>query len=410
MKRRDFFKKVSPVLALPVMIGATPLRAIARSPVLDPIFSALAGTDRVLVLIQLNGGNDGINTIVPLDQMSVYNSVRPDVALPESKVLKLSNSVGIHPAMADVKNMFDNGQVGVVQGVSYPNPNQSHFRATDIWMSGSEYDQYLSSGWAGRYLTTEYPNYPEGYPNTSMPDPPAIQIGGGLSLTFMGATGNATGIALQDPQKFYDIISGKTTGQFAEPPNTKPGNELRYLRQIESESQVYSTGIKAAADKATNLVTYPTSNSLADSLKVVARLIAGGLKTKVYMVSLGGFDTHANQVETADHTQGSHALLLNKISTAVRAFYDDLTQLKVHDRVLSMTFSEFGRRVNSNASIGTDHGTSAPLFVFGTSVNPTIHGVNPSLTDLTNQNLKMQFDYRQVYGSIVAQCTGAKFQ
>ena len=280
MKRRDFLKAASPVIAAPFILSGLPVRALARTPLSDSIARLAGATDRVVVLIQLQGGNDGINTIIPLDQLSAYTAARPQVALAESKVLKLTNATGIHPAMKEIHGLFNSGMVNIVQGVTYPNPNQSHFRSTDIWMSGVDYNQYLNTGWMGRYLDSEYPNYPQGYPNAGMPDPPAIQMGAVMSLALQGPM-QSMGLAINDPTTFYNLVNGTSKGPFADPPNTRPGNELRFLRQIEQESQVYSTAIKSAADKAPNKATYPTGNSLADQLKIVARLIAGGLKTQI---------------------------------------------------------------------------------------------------------------------------------
>ncbi|GBD04450.1 hypothetical protein HRbin20_00013 [bacterium HR20] len=408
MKRRDFLKAASPLITLPLVLGGFPIRAVGRSRVLDALWQALSSTDRVLVLIQLNGGNDGINTVVPLDQLSTYYQVRPQIALPESKLLPISDSTALHPAMGALQRMYNDGLVAIIQGVTYPNTNLSHFRSTDIWMTASDADQYLTTGWLGRYLDTLYPNYPNGYPNDNAPDPPAVQIGAVLALALQGPLASM-GLALQDPQTFYDIINGTQSSAGGSIPDTRPGHELAYLRQVELKSQQYSSSIKTAADRAQNKATYPSNNTLADQLKIVARLIAGGLQTRVYMVSLGGFDTHAAQVDTTDTTQGIHATLLGRLSDAVAAFYDDLRQLGVADRVVAMTFSEFGRRVASNASNGTDHGTAAPMFVFGPQVIPGIRGANPSLSDLDNNgNLRMQYDFRQVYASILAQWYGVE--
>ncbi|MBL7997399.1 MAG: DUF1501 domain-containing protein [Candidatus Kapabacteria bacterium] len=408
MKRRSFLKTAAPVLATPLLMNGLKLNALSRSPVFDELASALAVTDRYLVLIQLNGGNDGINTVIPLDQLSVYNQVRSRIAIPESKALKISDASALHPAMTGIQTMFKDGMATLIQGVTYPNPNQSHFRSTDIWMTGSDSNQYIGSGWAGRYLTTEYPNYPKGYPNAQYPDPPAIQIGAVMPLALMGPSQNM-GLAIQDPNTFYTTMNAIAQGNYPAPPATKPGNELAFIRQVQGESKQYSKTIKDAYDKATNKVTYPTAqqNSLAVQMATVARLIAGGLKTRIYVVQIGGFDTHALQVDDADTTTGAHATLLGRVSESVALFYQDLKQLGVQDKVLSMTFSEFGRRVEANGSAGTDHGTAAPMFVFGTQVNPGIIGVNPSLTDLDNQNLKMQHDYRSVYFSVLKQWFGA---
>lgn len=410
MKRRNFLKTASPLMAAPFLLNGLSIRSYARTQSLDKFISLLGDTDRVLVLIQLSGGNDGINTVIPLDQMSVYNAVRSQVALPERKLLKISDSAALHPAMTQIQQMYNENKAVIVQGVSYPNPNLSHFRATDIWTSAAEYNQYLASGWAGRYLNTAFPNYPDGYPNSTMPDPPAIQMSAVMSLALQGPT-QSMGIALNDPGSFNSLANGQAGGLYADPPNTRPGNELKFLRKVESESKVYAKKIQETADTKTNpnKATYPAArqNPLADQLAIVARLIRGGLKTRVYVVSLGGFDTHAAQVDSTDTTIGTHATLLGYISQAVGVFYDDLKQMGVDNRVLTMTFSEFGRRVESNASNGTDHGTAAPLFVFGTQVEAGIRGTNPSLTSLDNGNLKMQFDFRQVYASVLAQWFGA---
>lgn len=406
MKRRDFLKAASPVLTLPLVLGGLPVRVLGRTPVFDRLWQILSTTDRILVLIQLDGGNDGINTVVPLDQLNTYYQVRPHVALPENKLLHITDTAALHPAMSAIERMYREGMVTIVQGVAYPNTNLSHFRSTDIWMTASDYNQYLTTGWIGRYLDGLYPNYPTGYPNTNAPDPPALQIGAVMALAFQGPLASM-GLALQDPQTFYDIVNGTRTSISSGIPNTRPGHELEYLRQVELSSQQYSASIKTAADKAQNKATYPSNNSLADQLKIVARLITGGLQTRVYLVSIRGFDTHAAQVDPTDSTAGTHATLLQQLSEAVAAFFDDLRQLGAQDRVVAMTFSEFGRRVASNASDGTDHGTAAPMFVFGTQVIPGFRGTNPSLTELdSNGNLLMQYDFRQVYSSILTQWFG----
>ncbi len=409
MKRRDFLQRVSPVLAAPFVIGGLHGRAFGQSMMMNDLTSTLSATDRILVLIQLTGGNDGLNTVISLDQYSAYSSLRSNIMIPEKSVLKLTDETGLHPSMSGIKSLFDNGQGVVVQGVTYPNSNFSHFRSTDIFMSGSDSNQYLVSGWAGRFLGEVYPNYPIGYPNSSAPDPLAIQIGASSSLALQG-TGQSMGVALQDPDTFYSLVNGTGTTGFEEPPNTKFGKDLKYIREIQIESLAYSKQIKDAASKATNLATYPTPNLLADQLKIVARLIGGGLQTRIYSVTLGGFDTHAAQVTSGDTSKGNHATLLQKLSEAVTAFLDDIRQLGADDKVLAMTYSEFGRRVASNASAGTDHGTAAPMFLFGKYVRPGIVGANPNMSDLNNGNLKMQYDFRQIYTSVLAQWFGAKTQ
>ncbi len=404
--RRSFLARTTGALALPMFMNGIPLHAF-DGPALHDLFNVETESDRVLVLIQLNGGNDGLNTVIPLSDYSTYMGLRGNIAIPESKVLKLRDDVGLHPVMTGVHELWGQKKVNLVQGVTYPNPNLSHFRSTDIWMSGSASNINETTGWLGRYLNGEYPNYPEGYPNTTMPDPIAIQMSAVVGLALTGLQHQSMGIALQDPESFYRLVSG-SDAPGSDLPTTKFASEnITYVREVQNKSMQYSTVIKAAADKAQNIETYPTANRLADQLKIVARLIAGGMKTRVYVVQMTGFDTHSAQVDGDDTTLGAHAGLLTQVSDAVSAFQKDIEKLGIGERVVSMTFSEFGRRVASNESLGTDHGTAAPLFFFGIPVQDGIVGTNPSLTDLENGNLKMQHDFRQIYASVLEQWFGA---
>lgn len=403
MKRRDFLK-VTPAAAasLAFLINGLPISTFAAHPLLNLLAKQTQVNGRVIVLIQLNGGNDGLNMVIPLDQYSALSNARSNILIPPTQVLNLNGTLdtGLHPAMSGIRDMYNNGKVNITQGVSYPNPNLSHFRATDIWLTGSDSNQYLDTGWLGRYLDDAYPNYPVGYPNASMPDPLAIQIGTGVSTVLQGANINP-GMAISGISSFYNII----TGNVDPAPNTPAGHELTFIRYIAQQTQQYTGVIQNAASNAQNLSTqYPTNNSLSDQLKIVARLIAGGLQTPVYIVSLGGFDTHAAQTDSGDHTVGTHADLLQKLSEATAAFFNDLELLNVSNRVAAMTFSEFGRRIKSNASGGTDHGTSQPIMVFGDGVNPGFIGNNPTIpTNATvGDNLPMQNDYRGIYAAILA--------
>jgi len=406
MNRRQFLRRTIPVSTVPFLLSGYSLHAFGRSPFLDQLASLAAETDRVLVLVQLNGGNDGLNTVIPRDQYSALAAARSNILIPEAKVLPLSDATGLHPAMTGLHGLFQEGKLVVLQSVGYPNPNFSHFRATDIWLTGSDSSQILTTGWMGRYLDSEFPAYPTGYPTTAMPDPLAIQIGSVVSPALHGPT-VSMGMAITNPNAGYILPGGVDT-----PPDTPAGHELSFVREVAEQTYQYATVIKTAAGNGKNLSTlYPTagSNSLADQMKIVAQLISGGLKTRVYVVSLGGFDTHSGQVVGGAKETGSHATLLGRISSAVTAFMDDVKLQGLEQRVVGLTFSEFGRRIKSNASTGTDHGAAAPLFVFGAGVQGGILGTNPVLpaTATANDNIAMQFDYRRVYAAVVRDWFGA---
>ncbi|MBF9223502.1 DUF1501 domain-containing protein [Hymenobacter ruricola] len=402
MKRREFLQTTAAATAGTALLAGVPIGAYGYSPQLAALTNATTQSDKVLVIIQLQGGNDGLNMIIPLDQYPALMAARANIALPQNQVLPLTTATGIHPAMAALHNLYQNGQVGVVQSVGYPNPNFSHFRATDIWTSGSDSNVTLTTGWAGRYLDGEYPGFPTGFPSAQNPDPLAISIGSVVSNCVQGPSVNM-GMAIASTSSFLQLLSGGVDVA----PNTPAGHELTFIRQVVSQTQVYTTAIQAAAGRAQTLSPlYPTAgqNSLADQLKIVAQLVAGGLQTRIYVCTLGGFDTHTLQVPTTGSpTTGTHATLLGKIAEAVNAFQDDLRRHAVQDRVVGLTFSEFGRRIKSNSGNGTDHGAAAPLLVFGSKVNPMVHGPNPTLPASAgvNDNVAMQFDFRSVYTSIL---------
>jgi len=403
MKRRDFFKRTIPAVTLPAFLDGWSLSALAQSPLLQGVGVA-NDNDRVLVLIQLSGGNDGLNTVIPIDQYDAYYAARTNIAIPQEKILRLNgvDQTGLNPAMTPIQNLYNEGKIKIVQAVSYPNPNFSHFRATDIWLSGSDADKTVESGWAGRFLDKEYPGFPTSYPSSSMPDPLAIQVGGIISPALQGPV-TSMGMAITNPSSFYALLNDKLPVTDAD---TRAGDQLAYIRQLSVITDKYSTVIKNAAQKVkTQSSLYPAQgkNQLADQLKIVARLIAGGLKTKVYMVSMGGFDTHSRQTDANDTTIGSHAKLLERLSEAVSVFMTDINELGVGDRVMGMTFSEFGRRIKSNASGGTDHGAAAPVFLFGNGVEPGILGTNPAMPTAANvkDNVEMQHDFRSLYTSIL---------
>ena len=395
MKRRKFLHTAGSAISLPILLNGMSISAMPKS----SIFNAIDNdSDRVLVLIQLIGGNDGINTIVPLDQYDNLMNVRGNIMLPQSSLINVNDTLAFHPNMSGIKNLYDDAKLGIVQGVAYPNQNRSHFRSTDIWTSGSPADEFWTTGWIGRHFDELYEGFPEGYPNETYPDPFAITMGNIVSETCQGIAANYS-LTLNDPFS----LSQLSEGEEGELPDNYYGEELSFLRTTIAQTNAYSETIIAAAEGGANVVDYPEDNRLAQQLKNVALLIAGGLGTKVYVVSLGGFDTHANQVVEGDVTTGEHAILLSTLSEAIASFQEDLKQLGLEERVVGMTFSEFGRRIRSNDSLGSDHGTAAPLLLFGSCVNPSILGDNPEIgTEVDIQEgVPMQYDFRDIYGSIL---------
>jgi uncharacterized protein (DUF1501 family) len=399
MKRREFVRNTTLGVAVPTLLVGLRVDALA-SP-----FKQLgddAPTDHVLVLIQLNGGNDGLNTVLNLDKYNTLAAARGPLLIPDSKGLALDGqtAVRLHPALTGFRDLYNDGKLTIVQGVGYPDQNFSHFRSMDIWMTGADTEQFLLTGWLGRYLNLEHPNFPTGYPNSTMPDPLAIQVGGQLPLAFMGPNMNM-GMTISNPTEFYNLLDSVT-----EPaPKTRAGAELEYIRIVSEQTKLYNAQVKAAALRVSQQAPYPEDNRLAANLKIVARLIAGGLKTKVFMVTQYGYDTHDSQAVLQDTTVGEHASLLQELGDAVKAFQNDLKFLGIEDRVLGLTFSEFGRRIISNGSRGTDHGAGAPLFLFGKHVKPGILGTSPELPANPgwDDNVPMQYDYRSVYGSVLNQ-------
>ncbi len=404
MKRRNFIKAGSLATA-PLFINGVPIYADqgTGNAFFDFLATTTYGCGKILVIIQMNGGNDGLNTIIPLDKYTNLNNGRPNIILPQASILPLTNNAttGMHPALTELRDLYNNGKMVIVQGVSYPNPNFSHFRATDIWFSGSASNVDLDTGWLGRSLDTQYPNYPGAYPNVDMPDPLAIQIGSTLPFSLQGPAVNM-GYNVSNPNSLLNVINATTDPA----PNNDYGRELTFLRLMKDQSNAYRTTIQTAYNAQATLSTlYPaTGNSLADQLKIVARLIGGGLKTPVYIVNHPNtHDLHVDQVVAADHTTGTHANVLGILSKAVNAFQNDITLMGKANNVTGMTFSEFGRRIINNASMGTDHGVGAPVMFFGAALNPGMIGTSPNipLNPTVNDQVPMQYDFRQIYHTVM---------
>ncbi len=317
--------------------------------------------------------------------------------IPQNSILGITSTLGLHPVMTGMRTMFSEGKMGIIQNVGYPEQNRSHFRSTDIWNSGIV-NSNASTGWLGRNFDNLYPNFPSDYPNTTYPDPFAISMGSQVSATCQGLMGNFSH-TVDNPTDTFNLAQ---TGAVND--GTYFGSHMDFLNTIIGQTNAYGTEVYNAATNGQSLSTlYNANNPIAMQLRSVAKMISGGLKTKVYVLNIDGFDTHDSQVLSTDKTQGNHASLLKTLSDAVFAFQDDLALLNLEQRVAGMTYSEFGRQVASNASIGTDHGDAAPLFLFGTCIGQLVVGSNPVIGNqiVDQEGVPMHIDFRDVYASIL---------
>ena len=400
MKRRTFLRHAGHSMAVPAFLGGWGINNSLGQSFTD--FLRLAHeTDRVLVLIYLEGGNDGLNTLVPLVGYRALQKVRPHIILPENELLKsASEDYAWHPALSGLRSLYNEGRLQVIHSAGYPEQNFSHFRSTDIWMSGSDANKLVTSGWTGRYLENLHPNFPADYPNGQHPHPLAVEMGHGASMLFQGER-NGFSMVINEVENFYRLLDL----DLEEGADPKAGDKLRHIRLMARQSQKYGEEVKKAAEKTVKQKPYPEGNKLAQQLKIVSRLIAGGLNTPLYLVRLGSFDTHDNQVEESNRKLGTHAALLKQLDEGILAFMQDLEYLGSGDRVMGMTFSEFGRRIVSNASLGTDHGTAAPLLIFGNKSHGGNLGKAPLITgeEEYRDNLPIQHDFRQIYTSLLSQ-------
>jgi uncharacterized protein (DUF1501 family) len=411
MKRRNFLKYTS-AAAGPLMLNGIAVRAVA-SPLMMSALNCDDAQDRVLVLINLSGGNDGLNTVVPLDQLDTYNNLRPNIALTTNLELDSAYDVGLHPALAPLKSMYEDGKMHLIQGTGYENTNGSHFKSTDLWLTGGDSTPEnfnLTSGWVGRYLEYEYPAL-IGNPTTENPDPLGIQLSDKKQSMIFKTTSeytsavNLTGV---NPSGYQGLVEGVGGNALANIPDSDYGNEISYIQLVESNTNIYAERVTEVYDAGTNSGTYPDTG-LSGQLKTVARLLSGGSQTKVFLVDIGGFDTHDVQNVVGATETGWHANTLTELAEGIKAFHDDLEALGIADRVMTATFSEFGRRAIENGNYGTDHGTIAPMFVFGNGVQAGVSGTNDNLSDLLwgTQLQNQLYDYRQVYSTILQDWLGS---
>jgi len=413
MKRRNFLKLSATTSAM----GLLPLElsAMLKSVNID----SCDNSNRKLVLINLAGGNDGLNTIIPINDYDTYANLRPSIKISDSgtnSYLMLDNTlpdsqlIGLHPALTGFKSLYDKGWMRVLQSVGYPAQNKSHFASTDIYSTGNDGNSWSNgneSGWIGRFMETYYANelnnlYPLG-----------VQIGSNkTSLGFHGEAehGLAINISGQDPSGFYSELNGLGGTPPSVIPNSDYGLELQYIIDTDRLSNQYSQAISNAFNSGNNTSSYPNTD-LSNQLKTVARLISGGLETKIYIVRIGGFDTHNNQNEGANTIQGKHNDLLTEVSEAIEIFFNDLDSQSLSDDVVGLTFSEFGRKAKENGNFGTDHGEIAPMFVFGKPINGGVSGNNVDLSEATSDNNfqleTVQFDYRQTFGTLLQNFLGS---
>lgn len=377
--RRDFLRTA----AVFSSIGLAPAFLTRAAEVTSPALEGFKD-DRVLVVVQLGGGNDGLNTVIPHSNDTYYR-MRPQIGLKKEQILRLNDDLALNAKLADLMHLYDQGNIALIQGVGYPNPDRSHFRSMEIWHTASDSDAFYGSGWIGRY----FDNCCSG----SARPQAGVAIGGERPQAFDGEKG--FGVAFDDPRQ-YGWEPGKATDtkENFEKLNADAGKNnpaLDFLRHTTSNAIMSSYEVHAAAERAG----LKRGGRGADPLQTVAAMIRGGLATRIYYVSTSGFDTHANQVATHDN-------LLSRFGESVRKFQETLQSDGTADRVVTMVFSEFGRRVKQNASGGTDHGTAAPMFLIGQRVKSGIHGSLPDLDDLDDGDLKYGIDFRSVYASVLS--------
>ena len=347
--------------------------------------NAAINSDKILVIVQLTGGNDGLNTVVPYENDLYYNA-RPTIAIQKKETLKLSNQLGLNPAMIGFRNLYDAGKMCLINNVGYPDPDRSHFRSMDIWHTASNSNEYKTSGWLGRYLDEQCGDC----------DQPTqvLEIDDTLSLALKGY--NVKGLAMKDAKRLYGTTIDPFIHQLSKQPvsGDHHHDNAAYLYKtlaetVSSADYIYKTSKIFQSDAA-----YP-NHQFGKSMKTISEFIISGINTKVYYVSLGSFDTHFNQ-------QKRQGVLLQQLSETVEAFMNDIKKNGKADDVLLMTFSEFGRRVQENASNGTDHGTANQIFLFGNTLKKNgIYNAAPNLSDLDDGDLKYTVDFKNVYATLL---------
>ncbi len=386
--RRSFLQALGLAGTGSMVLGKLPVSAATHTPLSAAL--SMAETDRVLVIVRLKGGNDGLNTVIPNYDYSTYANLRPTIKINNTDSFALSNEFRMPSYMNALQPIWSAGKMKVVHGVGYPNQNLSHFSSADLWSSAADNGNPVQTGVFGRYFEDIYPDYLVNPPTI----PPAIQIGSLSNLLF---TGDNAGYAFSvaNPSQLAQIAESGTAFDMQNLPACDYGTQLGFMRSVTNSTYAYAGVINTAYDASVANTAY-ADNNISKQLAIVARLIKGNLGTKVYMVTLDGFDTHANQLVT-------HSLLMNNLTTAISNFYNDLATVNKDSDVLAMTISEFGRRAEENASNGTDHGSASPMLLFGEGLNGNgFVGNHPDLSNLDAiGNIQFTTDFRDIYASIL---------
>lgn len=421
MDRRKFIQLSAFSTVGTLFLNGQKVSAFSKTDLLSALPSSVT-EGKTLVLVQLKGGNDGLNTLIPVAQLDDYARLRPTIKLKETgtnAAIALDNTLAdeekllIHPSLTGLKALYEEGKLNIIHSVGYPNVNKSHFASRAIMFQGGDgtpENSVKDDGWMARFLYGAY-DYSE------FQDPLGIQLGSQKpSLGFQSSHDHKVDINLsgQDVSGYYNVVSS-VGNPLPEIPSSDYGKAISHIANIEAGINTYSERISNVFNQGLSkrnlesTVNYPDGNDLADQLKTVATLIRGGSKTKVYLVTLNGFDTHGNQVLDGESHKGKHAELLLEVSDALKAFQDDLKALDLEDQVVSATFTEFGRKPAENGNLGTDHGNLGPMFVVGKNVNAGITGTNLNLKNIVDHydEGKMQYDYREVFTNLLSAHLGA---
>ena len=390
--RRGFLKTLGLAGAAQLSMAHLPLTALAAAPL---TLALQGGGPRKLVIIRLKGGNDGLNTFVPLYQFSNYQALRPTLAHSSGSLIELESSFAMPDSMQSLLSLWEGEQMRVINSVGYENQNLSHFTGSDIVFSGNDNVSENGSGWLARYFTNQNPDYL----TNPCPFPPAVKIGGPTNVLFNSEDGIDISANFANTDQLNSLLNnaGVQFDNTTAPDDCYYGEQVLYLRSIANSAALYGTAIYDAYEASTTEADYG-GTLLGQQLELVARLIKGGLETQFFLVTLDGFDTHASQ-----NGVGNHLGLLQQFSDAVNAFYTDLAASSFDQDVLTMTGSEFGRRVQENGLSGTDHGTAAPVMLFGPALaGKGFHGENPDLTTLDGTgNLQIGTDFRSIYATVL---------